>query len=48
MIDVEVLMLHYVIALEKVEFSTLLFFAALFILMRGLEELGLIEYIGIE
>jgi len=32
--------------LEKVEWGTLLFFAALFILMRGLEELGLISYIG--
>ncbi|KAL9650162.1 hypothetical protein ABK040_011331 [Willaertia magna] len=32
--------------LEKVEWSTLLFFAALFILMEGLSELGLIEFIG--
>lgn len=32
--------------LEKVEWATLLFFAGLFILMRGLEELGLIEWIG--
>jgi len=34
------------VVLEKVEWGTLLFFAALFILMRGLEELGLISYIG--
>lgn len=32
--------------LEKVEFGTLLFFAGLFVLMRGLEELGLIKFIG--
>jgi len=32
--------------LEKVEFSTLLFFAGLFILMRTLEELNLIVFIG--
>jgi len=38
--------LTIVLVLEKVEFSTLLFFAALFVLMRGLEELGLIEFIG--
>eukprot|EP01101_Sappina_pedata_P007000 TRINITY_DN3607_c0_g2_i1.p1 TRINITY_DN3607_c0_g2~~TRINITY_DN3607_c0_g2_i1.p1 ORF type:complete len:689 (+),score=248.88 TRINITY_DN3607_c0_g2_i1:119-2185(+) len=33
-------------SLRKVEFGTLLFFAALFVLMRTLEELGLMEYIG--
>eukprot|EP01002_Notosolenus_urceolatus_P002784 NODE_1731_length_1317_cov_9.432177_g1441_i0.p1 GENE.NODE_1731_length_1317_cov_9.432177_g1441_i0~~NODE_1731_length_1317_cov_9.432177_g1441_i0.p1 ORF type:complete len:428 (+),score=101.94 NODE_1731_length_1317_cov_9.432177_g1441_i0:3-1286(+) len=32
--------------LEKVEFATLFFFAALFILMECLAELGLIEFIG--
>jgi len=32
--------------LEKVEFATLMFFAALFILMKTLEELGLIHWIG--
>eukprot|EP01119_Soliformovum_irregulare_P017239 TRINITY_DN5091_c0_g1_i1.p1 TRINITY_DN5091_c0_g1~~TRINITY_DN5091_c0_g1_i1.p1 ORF type:complete len:708 (+),score=196.90 TRINITY_DN5091_c0_g1_i1:28-2124(+) len=32
--------------LEKVEFATLLFFAGLFILMKALEELGLIDWIG--
>jgi P protein len=32
--------------LEKVEFSTLLFFAGLFVLMRALEELGLIDFIA--
>eukprot|EP01100_Stratorugosa_tubuloviscum_P004344 TRINITY_DN207_c2_g3_i1.p1 TRINITY_DN207_c2_g3~~TRINITY_DN207_c2_g3_i1.p1 ORF type:complete len:782 (+),score=355.55 TRINITY_DN207_c2_g3_i1:131-2476(+) len=32
--------------LEKVEFGTLLFFAALFVLMRALEELGLIAFMG--
>jgi len=32
--------------LEKVEFSTLIFFSALFILMNILEELGLIKWIG--
>ena len=32
--------------LEKVEWGTLLFFAALFVLMRALEEMGLIEFIG--
>lgn len=32
--------------LEKVELGTLLFFAALFILMHGLEELGLVTSIG--
>jgi Na+/H+ antiporter NhaD/arsenite permease-like protein len=32
--------------LDKVEFSTLLFFAGLFILMRTLEEMGLIDFIG--
>eukprot|EP01095_Lingulamoeba_sp_RSL-Kostka_P011569 TRINITY_DN443_c1_g6_i1.p1 TRINITY_DN443_c1_g6~~TRINITY_DN443_c1_g6_i1.p1 ORF type:complete len:745 (-),score=248.62 TRINITY_DN443_c1_g6_i1:42-2216(-) len=32
--------------LEKVELGTLLFFAALFVLMRGLEELGLVAFIG--
>lgn len=32
--------------LHKVEWSTLLFFGSLFVMMRGLEELGLIEYIG--
>lgn len=32
--------------LARVEWSTLLFFAALFILMEALTELGLIEWIG--
>merc|ERR1711974_144803 len=32
--------------LEKVEWGTLLFFAALFVLMRSLEEMGLITWIG--
>ncbi|KAG2382687.1 hypothetical protein C9374_005267 [Naegleria lovaniensis] len=32
--------------IEKVEWSTLLFFGSLFILMEGLSQLGLIEYIG--
>ncbi|KAL9648397.1 hypothetical protein ABK040_010559 [Willaertia magna] len=32
--------------LEKVEWSTLLFFAALFVLMEGLGKLGLVEFIG--
>jgi len=32
--------------LEAVEFSTLLFFAGLFIMMRAMEELGLIEFIA--
>ena len=32
--------------LEKVEWGTLLFFAALFVLMKALEEMGLIEFIG--
>jgi len=32
--------------LEKVEWGTLMFFAALFVLMRSLEEMGLIEFIG--
>jgi len=32
--------------LEKVEFGTLMFFASLFILMKTLEELGLIKWIG--
>eukprot|EP00670_Eutreptiella_braarudii_P011488 CAMPEP_0174317154 /NCGR_PEP_ID=MMETSP0810-20121108/7412_1 /TAXON_ID=73025 ORGANISM="Eutreptiella gymnastica-like, Strain CCMP1594" /NCGR_SAMPLE_ID=MMETSP0810 /ASSEMBLY_ACC=CAM_ASM_000659 /LENGTH=219 /DNA_ID=CAMNT_0015427075 /DNA_START=327 /DNA_END=987 /DNA_ORIENTATION=- len=32
--------------LEHVEWGTLLFFAALFVLMHGLEKLGLIEWIG--
>eukprot|EP01091_Cochliopodium_minus_P008748 TRINITY_DN2033_c0_g1_i1.p1 TRINITY_DN2033_c0_g1~~TRINITY_DN2033_c0_g1_i1.p1 ORF type:complete len:712 (-),score=185.68 TRINITY_DN2033_c0_g1_i1:82-2217(-) len=32
--------------LEKVEWGTLMFFAALFILMEGLGELGLISFIG--
>ncbi|KAI6656849.1 P protein-like [Oopsacas minuta] len=34
--------------LEKVEWGTLLFFAALFVLMKALEEMGLIEFIGIK
>ena len=34
--------------LEKVEWGTLLFFAALFVLMKALEEMGLIEFIGIQ
>lgn len=32
--------------LHRVEWSTLLFFAALFVLMEALSELGLIEFIG--
>jgi Na+/H+ antiporter NhaD/arsenite permease-like protein len=32
--------------LHKIEWSTLLFFAGLFVLMEGLQELGLIQYIG--
>ena len=32
--------------LEKVELGTLLFFAGLFVLMRGLEILGLIDFVG--
>lgn len=32
--------------LARVEWSTLLFFAALFILMESLSELGLIDWIG--
>ncbi|XP_055713012.1 P protein isoform X1 [Phlebotomus papatasi] len=32
--------------LARVEFSTLLFFACLFVLMEGLSELGLIDWIG--
>ena len=32
--------------LEKVEFGTLLFFAALFVLMRCLESMGLIDFVG--
>ena len=32
--------------LHKVEWGTLLFFAALFVLMEGLAELGLIDFIG--
>jgi P protein len=32
--------------LEKVELSTLLFFAGLFVLMRALEEMGLIDFIA--
>eukprot|EP00033_Pygsuia_biforma_P001805 GCRY01002018.1.p1 GENE.GCRY01002018.1~~GCRY01002018.1.p1 ORF type:complete len:742 (+),score=205.79 GCRY01002018.1:161-2386(+) len=32
--------------LDKVEWGTLLFFAALFVLMQGLEELGLVSFIG--
>jgi len=32
--------------LEKVEFSTLIFFAALFVLMHGLEQLGVMDFIG--
>jgi len=32
--------------IRKVEFDTLIFFASLFVLMRALEELGLITYIG--
>ena len=47
-------MVHLVVAgihdvdevLEKVEFGTLLFFAGLFVLMRALEEMGLIEFIA--
>ena len=32
--------------LHKVEWGTLLFFAGLFVLMEGLGELGLIDFIG--
>eukprot|EP00731_Ephydatia_muelleri_P031081 Em0022g595a len=32
--------------MHKIEWSTLLFFAGLFVMMKGLEELGLLEYIG--
>ena len=32
--------------LHKVEWGTLLFFAGLFVLMEGLAELGLIDFIG--
>ena len=32
--------------LNKVEWGTLIFFAALFVLMEGLAELGLIDFIG--
>ena len=32
--------------LHKVEWGTLLFFGALFVLMEGLAELGLIRFIG--
>lgn len=32
--------------LNKIEWGTLLFFAALFVLMEGLAELGLIDFIG--
>lgn len=32
--------------LARVEWSTLLFFAALFVLMEALSELGLIDWIG--
>jgi P protein len=32
--------------LARVEWSTLLFFAALFVLMEALSELGLIDFIG--
>jgi Na+/H+ antiporter NhaD/arsenite permease-like protein len=32
--------------LHKIEWATLLFFAGLFVLMEGLQELGLIEFIG--
>jgi Na+/H+ antiporter NhaD/arsenite permease-like protein len=31
---------------QKIEFPTLMFFASLFILMRALEQLGLIDLIG--
>jgi len=31
---------------RQIEFATLLFFASLFVLMRALEELGLIAFIG--
>jgi len=34
------------VVLEKVEWSTLLFFAGLFILVEGLKEMGLIRFIG--
>ncbi len=34
--------------MHKVEWSTLLFFASLFVLMKTLEQLGLIEFIGIQ
>jgi hypothetical protein len=32
--------------LHKVEWSTLLFFGCLFIFMKSLEELGLLDYLG--
>ena len=32
--------------LHKIEWGTLLFFGALFVLMEGLAELGLIRFIG--
>lgn len=32
--------------LEKIELGTLMFFAALFVLMQSLAELGLIDWIG--
>jgi Na+/H+ antiporter NhaD/arsenite permease-like protein len=49
-------MLHMVISgvkdieqvIEHVEWSTLMFFAALFILMRALDRLGLIQYFGLQ
>lgn len=34
--------------LARVEWSTLLFFAALFVLMEALSELGLIDWIGLQ
>jgi Na+/H+ antiporter NhaD/arsenite permease-like protein len=34
--------------IEHVEWSTLMFFAALFILMRALDQLGLIQYFGLQ
>ena len=49
-------MLHMIVAgvkdiepvIEHVEWSTLMFFAALFIMMRALDRLGLIQYFGLQ
>lgn len=37
---------HFEDLMEKVEWTTLVFFAALFILMQSLDELGLLDYLG--